>query len=214
MVDAWQKCYNPFINGFINSDQAFDSSRMGDNSKGTSNTPGQTAALGGITTRVLSEMVLMIALSGALFFIRPFILPQGGSITMGAMIPVILFSIRRGPRLGIFAGVIFGLIVLTVEPFVVHPIQFLLDYPVAFGALGLAGFFKKWHVAGVGAAILGRFLSHFVSGIVFFAAFAPEGIHPALYSAVYNGSYLGIEFVVSGIIIYGLLKRGILNVYR
>ncbi len=166
-----------------------------------------------ISTRILAEMVLMIALAGALHGIKLITLPQGGSVTLGSMIPIMLFSLRRGPKLGMLAGAIFGLIVLIEEPFVFHPLQVLLDYPLAFGSLGLAGLFGKHPMVGVGVAIAGRFLSHFLSGIIFFATFAPEGTHPALYSIIYNGSYLGVEFIISGILIYGLIKRNILRIY-
>jgi thiamine transporter len=58
--------------------------------------------------------------------------------------------------------------------------------------LGLAGFFPKRPFIGVNLGIIGRFLAHFVSGIVFFAEFAPQGMHPAVYSALYNGGYLAV----------------------
>jgi len=167
-----------------------------------------------IDSRILAEMVLMIALAVSLHLVRPIILPQGGSITMGSMIPILLFALRRGPKLGISSGVIFGIIVVIIEPWIVHPVQFLLDYPIAFGSLGLAGFFRRWSIIGVGIGIAGRFVSHFMAGIVFFADYAPEGIHPAVYSLIYNGSFLSVEFIVSGIAIWILLKRRILDVFR
>ncbi len=167
-----------------------------------------------LSTKILAEMIIMIALSGALHLIKLLTLPQGGSVTLGAMIPVILFSLRRGPKLGMLAGGIFGLVVLIEEPFVYHPAQVLLDFPLAFGALGLAGLFRNLPMLGVGVAVAGRFISHFLSGIIFFASFAPEGLHPALYSAIYNGSYLSVEFIISGILIYGLIKRNILKIYQ
>ena len=165
-----------------------------------------------LSTQVLSEMVLMIALSSVLHMIKLFTLPQGGSVTLGAMIPILLFSLRRGPKLGIAAGLIFGFIVLIEEPFIYNPFQVLLDYPLAFGSLGLAGLFRKHPEIGVGVAITGRFICHFLSGVIFFASFAPPEMNPAVYSAVYNGSYLGVEFIISGILIYGLMKRNIFKV--
>lgn len=167
-----------------------------------------------IPTRILAEAIIMIALSSVLHLIRPFTLPQGGSVTLGAMIPILLFSLRRGARLGILAGAIFGLVVLYQEPFIYHPVQVLLDYPIAFGALGLAGLFRAQPILGVGAGIFGRFVPHFLSGVIFFAMFAPAGTHPALYSAIYNGSYLGVEFITSGVVMYLLLKRRVLEIYR
>ena len=75
--------------------------------------------------------------------------------------------------------------------------QVLLDYPVAFGLLGVAGFFQRSPVIGIIVGGLARFLAHFVSGVVFFAAYAPEGTSPAIYSAVYNGSYMLPEVLIS-----------------
>ena len=166
-----------------------------------------------IPTKILAEMALMIALSGALHLIKLITLPQGGSVTLGSMTPIILFSLRRGPKLAVLAGIIFGLIVLIEEPFIYHLIQLLLDYPIAFGFLGLAGLFKKMPLIGVGIAIAGRFFAHFLSGIIFFASFTPEGINPVVYSIMYNGSYLGIEFIISGILIFSLINRNIFKIY-
>ena len=154
---------------------------------------------------------MLIALAAALHLVRLFQLPFGGSITLGSMIPILLFSLRRGALPGILAGTMFGFIVLIEEPFIFHPFQVFLDYPLAFGLLGLAGIFKSNPIAGVAVAISGRFVAHYLSGIIFFAEFAPEGINPYLYSALYNGSFLSVEFAISGILIYSLFKRGILE---
>ena len=154
---------------------------------------------------------MLIALAAALHLVRIFQLPFGGSITLGSMIPILLFSLRRGAKPGILAGTMFGFIVLIEEPFIFHPFQVFLDYPLAFGLLGLAGIFKRNPIAGVAVAISGRFVAHYLSGIIFFAEFAPEGINPYLYSALYNGSFLSVEFAISGILIYSLFKRGILE---
>jgi thiamine transporter len=161
--------------------------------------------------RVLAEAVVMVALASVLQTIKLFTLPQGGSVTPGAMTPILILALRRGPRVGVGAGVIFGLIDLYIEPFVYNPFQFLLDYPLAFGALGIAGFFASRPLAGVGAGIAGRFLCHFASGVIFFATYAPAGESPEVYSALYNASYLIPEFVISAFITYILVRRGILR---
>jgi thiamine transporter len=129
------------------------------------------------------------------------------------MVPVLFVAVRRGPRIGILAGIAYGLVVLVEEPYIYHPVQFLLDYPLAYGALGLAGFFKKVPLAGVAVGIAGRFVCHFISGLVFFATYAPTGMDPALYSAIYNASYLVPELLVSGIVMFVLQKRQILQLY-
>jgi thiamine transporter len=170
-----------------------------------------------IQARILTEVVTMVALAGVLEFISGFIpfltMPQGGRVTLAAMVPIFFIAVRRGPRIGILAGIAFGLVVLVEEPFVYHPIQFLLDYPLAFGALGLAGFFRKLPLIGVAVGIAGRFVCHFISGLVFFASYAPAGMDPALYSAIYNAWYLIPEFVISEIVMFILMKRGILQIY-
>ena len=167
------------------------------------------------STRILSEAAVAIALAGALNFVKIYTLPQGGSITAGAMVPIFWFALRRGLRWGIFAGVVFGFVVMLnpLDFYVVHPAQLLLDYPIAFGALGLAGAIKRHPIAGVGIGILGRFISHFFSGVIFFGMFAPPGTSPFLYSAIYNGSYLIGEFLISTVIMFLLVKRKALDLY-
>jgi thiamine transporter len=184
------------------------------------------------SVRVLAEAAVLIGLAAALNTIKIFTFPQGGSVTLGAMVPIFLLALRRGPKVGIAAGAIFGIIDLYFEYFVYNPIQFLLDYPLAFGALGLAGFLRQqtagvrvdegargpsilrqsWPVIGVAVGIFGRFVCHFLSGLIFFASYAPTGESPALYSAIYNASYLIPEFVISAFVIFALSKRGLLNV--
>jgi len=180
--------------------------------------------------RTLAEVAGAVALSGALDLVKVFTFPEGGSITLAAMTPVILLALRRGAKAGTIAGAIFGLVDLIELPFVVHPLQLLLDYPIAFGALGLAGFFQRKHwgkllqlrpsmskmlpIMGVIVAISARFLFHFVSGIVYFSSFAPSDEGPVIYSAVYNASYLLPEMIITAIVISVLVRFNVLDLYR
>jgi thiamine transporter len=166
-----------------------------------------------IQTKVLTEVIAAVALSGVLHLITLYQFPEGGRITAAAMVPVLFVAIRRGPKIGILGGLAFGLVVLVEEPFIYHPVQVLLDYPLAYAALGLAGFFRKLPVGGVVVGIAGRFICHFISGLVFFATYAPAGMSPAVYSAVYNASYLIPELVVSAIVMFVLQQRRILQLY-
>jgi thiamine transporter len=170
-----------------------------------------------IQTKILTEVISMVALAGVLHFISGFIpflqMPEGGRVTLAAMVPVFFVALRRGARVGVLAGIAFGLVVLVEEPFIYHPVQVLLDYPLAFGALGLAGFFKKLPVAGVAAGIAGRFICHFISGLVFFATYAPVGMNPALYSAVYNAWYLVPELIISAAVMFVLQERKLISIY-
>ncbi len=167
-------------------------------------------------TRVLAEGTIFVALSVVLKDVLPPIyhLPQGGSVSAAGMVPLLWFSLRRGLRSGLEASTVYGLIHMALPgSYIVDPVQALLDYPIAFAALGLAGIFRKYPLLGVGVGIFGRFLAHFASGIWFFSAYAPAGTHPMVYSAIYNGGYLIIELVISVIIIYLLVKRKLINIY-
>lgn len=149
--------------------------------------------------RVLTEAALAIALAFVLSFIKLLELPFGGSVSL-EMVPLILLALRQGVAPGVLAGTVYGFLNLMVDPFIVHPIQVLLDYPVAFGALGLAGLFKPTTlgtILGTLAATGARFVAHFLSGVVFFATYAPDGWNPAVYSAVYNAVYLVPSLVIA-----------------
>mgnify|MGYP001063581522 CR=1 FL=1 len=172
-------------------------------------------------TKILAEMVVAIALSTVLSFVKFSIWPQGGSVTAGSMVPMLWFSLRRGTKLGIISGIVYGMVQFFVEPYFFHPAQVLLDYPIAFGALGLAGLFQTHEVGGVAAGIGGRFLAHFVSGVVFFATYAPEiylglniGANAFTYSAIYNGTYLVPELVISSVLMAVLTKRKLIDLYK
>jgi len=162
-------------------------------------------------TRVLAEVAISVALAYVLNMIIMYQLPQGGSITLGSMVPILLVAFRRGPRIGVFAGTVFGLVQLFLGGYWFTLAQVILDYPLAYGLLGLAGYFRKSPMVGVAVAMVMRFLAHFVSGVVFFGVYAPPELGPYVYSAVYNGSYMLPEFVISAVVIYLLIQRGILE---
>ncbi|MCW4017081.1 MAG: energy-coupled thiamine transporter ThiT [Candidatus Bathyarchaeota archaeon] len=164
-------------------------------------------------TRIFAEAIIFVALATALSFVIVYVMPQGGSITAGSMVPLIWLSLRRGPKIGIAAGVLYGVIQFIVLPYAVNPIQVLLDYPLAFGVLGLAGFFKKLPLVGATVAITGRFIMHFISGVFYWAPLYAPDMNPYVYSAVYNASYLVPELVVTGIIIFALQKSKVLNAF-
>jgi len=163
-------------------------------------------------TKIFAETILFIALSAALNNIKLYQLPYGGSVTLFGMVPILWLALRRGPTVGTYAGVVLGLVMMMIEGYIYYPAQVLLDYPLAFGALGLAGFFKKHPVFGVGVGLLGRFISHFISGVFFFSQYAADWhLDPIPYSIAYNGSYLLPEFLISAAVIYVLSKRNLLN---
>jgi thiamine transporter len=159
-------------------------------------------------TRVLTEAALAIALAFVLGFVVLFKMPFGGSVSL-EMIPLILLALRQGWKVGIVAGATYGLLDLAIDPYVVHPVQLLLDYPLAFGVLGLAGLFKpavQGAILGATVAVLARFACHFLSGVIFFASYAPEGLNPYLYSAGYNAAYLAPSLGIAIVVTVVLLK--------
>jgi thiamine transporter len=172
----------------------------------------------GSRTRVLVEIALTIALASVLHFVRIWQMPFGGTVSL-EMLPLLVLGLRRGPVAGLAAGVLFGFVDFLLEPFFVHWIQLFLDYPVAFAAVGaISGLWAplwrrlvasdrvaravSWVVpAAVVTASIGRYVAHFVSGVVFFATAAMGGplangqsaftdvaalSRVSVYSAVYN----------------------------
>jgi thiamine transporter len=165
-------------------------------------------------TQILAEIAIFTALSTALSLITFVVFPEGGSVTLASMVPIIWLALRRGPKIGLFAGVVYGLVQLAVMPQIYFLPQVLLDYPLAFGCLGLAGFFqKRWALAGVAVAITGRFIMHLISGALFFASYAPAGMNPWVYSAIYNGSYMLPELVISLFVVFLLQQSKALKMY-
>ena len=165
-----------------------------------------------LDSRALAEIATSVALAYVLNLIIIYHLPQGGSITLGSMVPILLLALRRGPYVGIFAGTVFGIVQLALGGYWFTLVQVILDYPVAFAVLGVAGYFKKQPIVGVVISIGLRFIAHFISGVVFFGEWAPPELGPYLYSAIYNGSYLVPEMIISGILVYLLIKRGVLEI--
>ena len=163
-------------------------------------------------TRVLAEAALAIALAFVLGLITVFRMPLGGSISL-EMVPLILLALRQGWKVGVLAGAAYGLVNLVVNPVILHPVQVLFDYPLPFAALGLAGLFSptlRGAIIGTVVAVLARFVAHFVSGVVFFAAYAPEGWNPYVYSAAYNAAYL-VPSLAIALVVVGVLLRALKN---
>ena len=157
-----------------------------------------------LTTKQLVYSAAAIALAVVCSMIKLFEMPMGGSVTLLSMLFIVLIAYWYGPYVGILTAVAYGLVQFVTEPIFYTLPQMLLDYPLAFGALGLAGFFhnKKYGLQiGYIVGVLGRFLFSTASGLIFFASYAPEGMHPLVYSAGYQASYLVPEAVVTLIII-------------
>lgn len=139
---------------------------------------------------------LSIALAFVLSYIRFYHWPQGGSITPASMLPMFLFAFMFGPVAGIIAGIAYGFLQFIQDPYVVHWAQVLLDYPLAFGAMGIAGLYRKNLAVSSFIGGFGRFFMHFLSGAIFFGQYAPEGMNVFVYSLSVNGVLIGTEVII------------------
>ena len=148
------------------------------------------------TTKIIVYAGITIALAFVLSSIRLFKMPQGGTITPASMLPLFIFSFMFGPIPGIVVGALYGFLQLLQDAFVVHWAQLLLDYPLAFASIGLAGFFRKRVVIGILIGSFVRMAFHVLSGFIFFKEYAPEGQYPLIYSFFYNGSFMSVETVI------------------
>lgn len=150
------------------------------------------------TVKMLVRGALCIALSFVLSYLKIFRMPQGGSVTVASMLPMMVFAYIYGVGPGLVAGAAYGLLQLVQDFWATHPLGLIMDYPLAFAMLGLAGLLrgKKLLIPGIIIAIFGRFVAHFVSGFIFFAEYAPEGVNPIWHSLGYNGSFLLVEAII------------------
>lgn len=147
---------------------------------------------------------LMLAMAVILTAFPFYRMPNGGSVTLGGMLPLFFISFAYGPEVGMLAGFAYSLMNLVMAPYILHPVQVLFDYPLPFMALGLAGCFPRHHMAGITAAVAVRLFFHFLSGVVFFGSYAPAGTSIYLYSFVTNLTYLLPNLVIC-LVFYWLL---------
>lgn len=139
---------------------------------------------------------ICVSLSFALSYIKLWDLPQGGSVTLVSFLPIMLFAYLYGAKKGLFVGFVYGLLQSLQDPYIIHPAQFLLDYPVAFAMAGLAGVLKNVNMkspqlkfalsALIGGAM--RYVAHVLSGAFAFGAYALDAgaSNVFTYSLAYN----------------------------
>lgn len=158
----------------------------------------------GFDTKSISYAAICIAMSFALSYLRIVKMPQGGSITAASLLPLIVYSYMFGTKKGVFAGFIYGILQAIQDPFIIHPAQFLLDYPIAFSAIGLAGIFAQtkqlekfpqvqFTLGAIVASAL-RFTCHVLSGVFAFSEYSTLDNLWA-YSLGYN-SFIFIDIAV------------------
>ena len=158
------------------------------------------------STKKLVFSAAAIALAIITSRLKLFAMPLGGSITLFSMLFIALIGYWFGAVHGIIAGITYGVLRYFISSSsMVSIVQMLLDYPLAFAALACGGgLFRnnKWGLQmGYITGVFGRFIFATLSGVLFFAANAPEGMNGWVYSILYNGSYLAVEATFTLILI-------------
>ncbi len=158
-----------------------------------------------LDTKCIAMAGVCVAMSFGLSYIKLFELGQGGSITLFSLLPIMIFSYIYGTKKGVLVCLVYGVLQAIQDPWLIHPAQFLLDYPIAFSAIGLSGAFANISklknapqiallCGGIFASVL-RFVSHVLSGVFAFSAYA-EGVNPWIYSLGYN-SFVFVDMAIT-----------------
>lgn len=149
-------------------------------------------------TRALVYGALCLSLSFVLSYFKLFSMPFGGSITLASMLPLVVYASYFGPVYGFCAALAYALLQIVQGAWIVHWAQFVLDYFVAFGCLGLASLFPRKLPLGMAVSGFSRMLVSTVSGAIFFAdAGLDYGVaNPWVYSIAYNGLTIGADTVI------------------
>jgi len=176
------------------------------------------------------ERIMMVATGGvclALSFVlsqlKLFEMPMGGSVTPASSLPIIVFAMAFGPWWGLIVAFVFSLLQL-IGGYLVTPFQVILDYTLGYTCLGLAGFaslksaregivnpLKRFRSAGIikagiftVIAYVARWFCSVLSGVIFYAEYAPEGMNPWIYSMTYNGSFLAVDMAITLVVLVAL----------
>ena len=159
--------------------------------------------------RNLVETALLIAIAFALGRVKLFTMPNGGSVTPAAMLPLIIIGLRRGPKWGFLGCIVYGILDFMLDGgFALNLWSILLDYLLAYGALGVSGFFKGkkngvWIAMPV--AVAARFVFVFLSGVTVWADYTASSFGDIwLFSLTYQASYLLPELALMYVIAFAM----------
>lgn len=162
-----------------------------------------------------SAVAMTLAVITSIFTVYEF--PFGGSITLFRMFFICFIGYLYGTKVGIITGVAYGILDFVLKPYAITLIQPLLDYPIAFGALGLSGVFSKSKygiIKGYLLGVTGRYICHVLTGIIYFHEYA-GGKNVAIYSLTYNASYIVPEAILTLLLLlipavrqgFGMVKK-------
>ncbi len=176
--------------------------------------------------------VVLDAIFGAIYS-----LPYGGSIGF-AMLPIFIVASRRGPKYGLLAGLLFGLIQTAIKVYFLNFAQYFLDYILAFTVLGVGAFIpgslKKasrfiWLIV-IGSVL--RLIAASLAGVAYWAEYIPgemewvdtifntniveslsENALIFIGAFIYNSLYMVPSAILTILLGYIMHKRGIIQ-YR
>lgn len=152
-----------------------------------------------LTPLLMAQISISVAICAVLNSFPLFRMPQGGSVTLASTLPIVIMAFAYGPEVGMLTGFLFGVVNLFLGPYIIHPLQTLLDYPLPFMLVGASGYFRNRYLGSIVGQAL-RLFMHVLSGVIFFSSYAPvgqqEGIGLWLYSIGYNGSFVAVELVI------------------
>lgn len=140
--------------------------------------------------------------------------PQGGSISL-VMVPIACMALRWGFGAGLATGLIVGILQMAFGAYILHWLQALIDYGLAFTVVGFVALVRKpvlqaittkdkgklatYIVIGIVIGGLLRYVSHSVAGAVFFAEYAGDQ-NPWIYTLIYNGTYMLPATILTAIV--------------
>jgi len=146
-----------------------------------------------INTRLIVEIALAVTLALVLNLI-PHSIAETFYVEIG-VIPMILLSLRRGLKVGLLAGFIWGLLSIVMGAEILQIVQALMEYILAPISIGFAGAFRPRGrgqiIAASFVAVFIKYFWHFLAGIAFWGAYAwpgwSHGFLLVLYSGIANG---------------------------
>lgn len=160
----------------------------------------------------LTESAVMLALATVLSALPLLDLPYGGSITLCSVVPILIIAYRHGTGWGLFTGFVYGLIQMLLGlknvMYFTTPLSIaaviLLDYLIAFAALGLGGVFRRVSgrqapalAAGALLCCVVRYVMHTVSGCTIWPGLSIPTSDALIYSLAYNATYMIPETIIT-----------------
>ena len=171
---------------------------------------------------------ICVAMSFTLAVLKaPIFVQTGGSVTLASFVPIMIYAYAFGPTKGFVVGLIHGLLNFIEDPYILSPATFVFDYLLAFMSVGVMGFFGKMPrkerevlpiVLGAVCVFSLRFISHLLSGMIFFDAFGASSGFPAwastnsfVYSLIYQCTYIPADALIATMVLVFLAKKGVLD---